>query len=342
MPQPLHKQVTSCINHLIRILNTGKLNRYRYQVHPQYWQEALALIQSWSQRIGAETTGITSLDYRLRENTDIRTTLQNLLRQLDDIFTAMEDAMAHFPPRYEEKISAACKETGKPAETTILQQCHDQIFEIVQTLELLNVRILNPVPCQRELDEDVFHENALFDICFVGEKYPDAEDEVVIYLGRGISERRGIIEYRRQKAGLKAVKKEDCDFTGPALPPLPSACCNGQVFQCQYCFWDVSMPDEKTWHEHVFKDLLAYQCVFPECPGPTGLWEDREGWLLHVVLVYANELATRKCPLCKEPRIRGPLEYHVQQHLEELALSVLYSRSSLEKYAEGTKPGGSK
>ncbi|KAL4797799.1 hypothetical protein BDV19DRAFT_386836 [Aspergillus venezuelensis] len=341
MPQPLHTQVSSCISHLTRILDSGNLTRYRHQVRPQYWAEALGHIQSWSQAIGAETTGVQSLDYRLREHTSLRITMQSLLRQLSDTFVAMEDAMTHFSPEYEEKISAACEETGKAAETTILQRCLDRIHEVVGALERLNVRILNPLPCEREYDEVAFEDNCLFDGWFVEKMYPHAREDVVTALGRGMSERRAIVKYRRRKAGLEPVSKEDCDSPGPALPHLPFGCRSGEQFQCQYCFWDVSMPDEETWHEHILKDLLAYQCVFPHCTGPSGLWKDREAWLRHTVLAHAKELETRKCPLCKESRIRGPLEYHVQRHLEELAVCALHSRSSLEKYVEGSKGGGS-
>lgn len=116
---------------------------------------------------------------------------------------------------------------------------------------------------------------------------------------------------------------------GVSVPQPPQSSNDRNPFECPYCFVIITIRDQKDWAHHVFRDLMPYVCIFPECSTPSRLYESRRRWFQHLINEHSLSSipeARLTCPLCKSDiqQLRS-LEGHVGRHLEELALFVLPS-----------------
>jgi hypothetical protein len=113
------------------------------------------------------------------------------------------------------------------------------------------------------------------------------------------------------------------------VPTRPKASLMGRAFQCDICFYIITIQDDRSWARHVFKDLLPYICIFSKCSSPNKLYDSRHEWFRHIRTSHmqcmsAEQPLNMSCPLCgSEPLYSAEFERHVAKHLEELALFVL-------------------
>ncbi len=56
---------------------------------------------------------------------------------------------------------------------------------------------------------------------------------------------------------------------------------NHEPFECPYCRGVVQFKHQRAWKKHVFRDLRAYVCTFPDCD--SGLFEDISAWFAHLL-----------------------------------------------------------
>src|SRR5205823_3337013 len=77
----------------------------------------------------------------------------------------------------------------------------------------------------------------------------------------------------------------------------------------------------------VFQDILAYVCVFDDCPVDRGFFQDREAMTIHLGAhhLLAPEWNSHECPLCLERTGDGriTISLHYARHMEEIALGAL-------------------
>ncbi|PLN79177.1 hypothetical protein BDW42DRAFT_201764 [Aspergillus taichungensis] len=111
------------------------------------------------------------------------------------------------------------------------------------------------------------------------------------------------------------------------VPPLPSESGSGTPYECPYCFYIISIFDHHSWARHVFQDIMAYSCVFPDCPTPYQLYATRGEWYDHLECQHLQDLndqAGSNCLFCGD-HIPSPktLKRHIARHLQELALFAL-------------------
>jgi uncharacterized C2H2 Zn-finger protein len=118
------------------------------------------------------------------------------------------------------------------------------------------------------------------------------------------------------------------DPRGPiTIPPPPKASADGEFFECPYCYIIITIRDRSDWARHIFRDILPYVCIFPDCHSSSRLYATRREWSRHirsqhVSLVSATEPVT-KCPLCNDDAqgmTEMGLQRHIGRHLEDLAL----------------------
>lgn len=93
---------------------------------------------------------------------------------------------------------------------------------------------------------------------------------------------------------------EGTDEEGPKLPPIPRRGADQRPFECPYCFYIISVRDDRAWASHVFQDLLPYICVFPECSTPNRLYESRRSWYAHVQKTHPVTGASYDCLICNQ------------------------------------------
>ncbi|KAL9616431.1 MAG: hypothetical protein Q9160_008707 [Pyrenula sp. 1 TL-2023] len=110
-----------------------------------------------------------------------------------------------------------------------------------------------------------------------------------------------------------------------SVPPPPDESIQERPFVCPYCYFVITIRSRRDWTRHVFKDIMPYSCVFPECHNASKLYDSRRDWFRHElndhIEPFAGKRTTLDCPLCRLPDIpHFSLEQHLARHLEELAL----------------------
>ncbi|KAI8681049.1 C2H2-type domain-containing protein [Fusarium keratoplasticum] len=157
----------------------------------------------WSGNIGAHRTGMSSLDHRLRDSSNIRNQVVNLLLDLDGL---LEDAIAIITgeePSWDQISSdwgvfldQDAEESDSP--DTELEQISVDVADVVNCLLRLNVAIRNPAPHDRFVEShstDTSHYEP-FDIEHVYSKFKSIDPGLAERLGKAISRRRQFFKYR--------------------------------------------------------------------------------------------------------------------------------------------------
>ncbi|KAK3685899.1 hypothetical protein B0T22DRAFT_482821 [Podospora appendiculata] len=162
-------------------------------------KDELGRFRVWIANIGAHQSGRSSLDYRLRDASNIKTQVVKLLQNLTD---SLNDE--HGSPLDEESKSAAPEEEtdsedeDEPALEDELCQILFSIVEVINCLFRLSVSIRNPTPHDR-FKRSAFTDTSTYepyDIGHVRMKFPSAEGPIVDRVGKSISRRRQFFKYR--------------------------------------------------------------------------------------------------------------------------------------------------
>lgn len=111
------------------------------------------------------------------------------------------------------------------------------------------------------------------------------------------------------------------------IPPPPKESAGRKPFECPYCFFIITVKDTGDWARHVFRDLMPYVCLFPNCPTASKRYGSRRQWYSHIQEEHGlGKVADShyQCPVCKKSQLAAiTFNRHVGRHLEELALFVL-------------------
>ncbi|OQE36869.1 hypothetical protein PENCOP_c011G07652 [Penicillium coprophilum] len=112
-----------------------------------------------------------------------------------------------------------------------------------------------------------------------------------------------------------------------SIPNPPRESADKNPFECPYCCLVITIRNAKDWAHHIFRDLMPYVCLSPECSTPSKLYGSRRQWYQHICEDHPapeNLQNGLNCPLC-QVSIQPPLafERHVGHHMEQLALFVL-------------------
>ncbi|KAF4995056.1 hypothetical protein FDECE_12911 [Fusarium decemcellulare] len=178
-------------------------------------KDQLGRFQVWSANIAAHKTGRSSLDYRLRDASNIRNQVIKLLQDLAECLGDAKNSLTGKTKSWDKEAwplelegngsddssddssDDICLEPLPPMPSE-LSQIFDSIVEDINCLLRLSVSIRNPAP------HDCFKQSALtdtthfepFDIQHVRSKFPTASTELIERLGRAISRRRQFFKYR--------------------------------------------------------------------------------------------------------------------------------------------------
>ncbi|OAQ87530.1 hypothetical protein VFPBJ_01570 [Purpureocillium lilacinum] len=205
----------------------------------------------WAGNIGAHNTGMSSLDYRLRDSSHIRTHVIRLLQDLDEL---LEDALAivggyEFPWDQISDVKATTDQhegTAEIADKGIsvmdpnwspssneedsteseLDQISVDVVDVVNCLLRLSAAIRNPAPHDRFAAShftDTSHYE-LFDIRHVQSKFNDIDAILAERLGKAISRRRQYFKYReahhmKLSRGLDLHRAADATTTAGSADP---------------------------------------------------------------------------------------------------------------------------
>jgi hypothetical protein len=110
------------------------------------------------------------------------------------------------------------------------------------------------------------------------------------------------------------------------IPPPPKESANDQPFECPYCFFITTIKNRASWARHVFRDIMPYICIFPDCSTPKRLYDSRREWYSHLTSKHISSGPDTRhiCPLCREESLLDRfLQRHLGRHLQELALFAI-------------------
>ncbi|KAH8890590.1 hypothetical protein GQ53DRAFT_613633, partial [Thozetella sp. PMI_491] len=175
----------------------------------------------WSGNIGAHKSGMSSLDYRLRDSSNIK---KQVIKLLQELAALLRDAIAIAAGGKTpwDQLSAETSEDedqnegledAEPGDfpTTELEQISTSVTDVVNCLLRLSVSIRNPAPHDRfveSLRSDTSHFEP-YDIGHVREAFNLLEEYLVERLGKANSRRRQYFEYRKNHHDKLAYGLED-------------------------------------------------------------------------------------------------------------------------------------
>ncbi|KAJ5953007.1 uncharacterized protein N7479_011420 [Penicillium vulpinum] len=112
-----------------------------------------------------------------------------------------------------------------------------------------------------------------------------------------------------------------------SIPNAPKESADNNPFECPYCCLMITIRNTQDWARHIFRDLMPYVCLSPECITPSKLYGSRRQWYQHICEAHSTPKSPQgglNCPLC-HVNIQPPLtfERHVGNHMEQLALFFL-------------------
>ncbi|KAL9116988.1 MAG: hypothetical protein Q9187_006480 [Circinaria calcarea] len=179
----------------------------------------------WAGNIGAHQTGKSSLDYRLRDASHIRTRVVRFLKDLQEqlneamaIVNGVRPTLDDLATESEVYDSDSSDESDNFPKPTELQQIFYDIEHIITCLYKISVTVRNPTPHDRyikahEIDTSFFEP---YDIQHVKGSYPKAPEYLAVRIGKAISRRRQYFKYR-ELHGAKIAQNLDADNTKTTL-----------------------------------------------------------------------------------------------------------------------------
>ncbi|KAK0744888.1 hypothetical protein B0T21DRAFT_94707 [Apiosordaria backusii] len=247
------------------------------QLSRQVIQNEFSRFKVWAGNIGAHRSGRTSLDYRLRDSSNIRGQAANLLQDLSE---SLNDATAIYrgervpwdqetPDQHdldgyeedEELMSGLAAPTG----LTELSQISSDITEVINCLFRLTVSIQNPAPHDRFkrrnwVDTSYFEER---DIAHVRDMFPSCTRVDSERLGKAISRRRQYFKYReihhqKMAHGLDGAGDDDDGAQSTVASSIPKHLKNRDSTntQPQQPLLDEDNVSVSAWTDTTFGDSL--------------------------------------------------------------------------------------
>ncbi|KAF8243832.1 hypothetical protein K440DRAFT_663876 [Wilcoxina mikolae CBS 423.85] len=190
-------------------------------VSPHTIQEEQGRFRIWAENAGAhhDRSSPMSLDHRLREASEVKRTVINLLNALHDALNDAHTIISGNIPQAdqssdstsdcewysteseseEERKSTFSGETGK-GRSTELEDCLADITHSITCLYKFSIAIQNPAPRDRlercsKIDVSYFER---FDIEHVGQKFPNATDYLRERFGNANTKRRQLLKYHEK------------------------------------------------------------------------------------------------------------------------------------------------
>ncbi|KAK7990414.1 hypothetical protein PG990_014694 [Apiospora arundinis] len=165
----------------------------------------------WSGNIGAHRRGTSSLDYRLRDASNLREEVQSLLQDLLEALADTNKILDGEVQPWDEEMSLECEAEQQDDDAEVdgfsfeseLEQLLADISETVKYLYKVSAGLRNASQHDRvmsSLSINMAHFET-YDIEHVRNKHPKIEDEIAQRLGKAISKRRHYFKYRESHRG---------------------------------------------------------------------------------------------------------------------------------------------
>ena len=203
MATAISSSLVTCRNSFNTLINqmqiSGREKKHEGLSIPD-WEDERGRLRMWAANIGAHQSGQSSLDFRLRDSSQIQ---QQIIRLLENLARYLEDARAVLTEgEYSDMESINGSESENEEPQSELQQLRSNVASLIKCLFEISVLIRKPARHDvriRSKDIDLAaYEWA--DLRHVRDKFPKADDEIVSRLGHAITYRRKYLKYRERHA----------------------------------------------------------------------------------------------------------------------------------------------
>ncbi|KAF5227593.1 hypothetical protein FANTH_14728 [Fusarium anthophilum] len=343
MDQRIATAVAKCIDCFSNILRVPKSLACNSPTFERDMADQQTRFNVWAGNIGAHRTGPSSLDYRLRDSSNIKDRVLSLLKDLVELIQDAHDILMGTEVPWDQ-ITADEEFDESDDPDTELDQISADVADVVNCLLRLSVAIRNPAPHDRFIKShsiDTSHYE-IFDIQHVSSKFRTIEPLLAERLGKAISRRRQFFNYRlahRTKLSQGLTHEGgDGETIASSLPDyLKDAASGGQPLPIDAIGGEGSDSGfSQTSYATSLTDVD--QCRIPRLPKESsdGPFECPFCYTIIVAdtrssyaLVYLSQKPMDisrgvPCPFCAE-MMRSASQYqrHVGRHQEQLALFAL-------------------
>ncbi|KAI1121420.1 hypothetical protein F5Y10DRAFT_282497 [Nemania abortiva] len=201
--------------------------------------DQLSRFKLWAGNIGAHRTGHSSLDYRLRDSSHLRTQVLRLLNDsttsLNEVYSILSGETLPWDEEFgelgelDEELTDLLKNETFEFESE-LDQLTKEIADAISNLLRLSMSLRNPAPHDRFMSTEYakvryFEAN---DKAHVEAKFPKADQSLIIRLGQALSQRRQYFRYRESHheklaRGLFDPGRPEADAQSTVASSIPLA-----------------------------------------------------------------------------------------------------------------------
>ncbi|KAL8816857.1 MAG: hypothetical protein Q9223_004209 [Gallowayella weberi] len=215
---PLLLSCLGTFTKLGKLVSTPSYERYESEVLAAAWIDELGRLRIWAANVGAHQSSQSSLDFRLRDASHIRNQVVKLLTSLKRL---LDKAIEYLSAESHDDDSLLVDEALDEDPLTELQGIFEELIAIVQCLYMLAIAIRNPT--QHDfLEESYRSDTTAFEPFYqqhVREKFPKANEELILRLTKAMTRRRGYLKYRERHSVKLSKGLENAD-TGAAVQQL--------------------------------------------------------------------------------------------------------------------------
>ncbi|KAL8957876.1 MAG: hypothetical protein Q9193_004961 [Seirophora villosa] len=179
------------------------------------WEDERGRLRMWAANIGAHQTGQSSLEFRLRDSSQIQ---QQIIRLLGNLALQLEDARTVLTEGENSDVESIIgSDSGDEETLSESQQLRSRVASLISCLFEISILVRKP----RRHDVRIESKNIdvtdyeWADLRHVRDKFPRADDKITARLCQAITQRRKYLRYReRHAAKLRQGIDFDVELTG--------------------------------------------------------------------------------------------------------------------------------
>ncbi|KAI4256753.1 MAG: hypothetical protein L6R42_006038 [Xanthoria sp. 1 TBL-2021] len=200
MASSIASSLTTCriaFNNLIEDMHVSGKEKLEGLFVPD-WEDERGRLRMWAANIGAHQTGQSSLDFRLRDSSQIQ---QQIIRLLENLAVQLEEAGTVLTEGEDSDVeSINGSDSGNEESQSELQQLRSNIASLISCLFEISILVRKPARHDvrigsKDIDLAAYE---WADRRHVKDKFPTADDEIVSRLGHAITHRRKYLRYRER------------------------------------------------------------------------------------------------------------------------------------------------
>ncbi|OQD64427.1 hypothetical protein PENPOL_c007G06898 [Penicillium polonicum] len=190
-----------CLHQFLSLINSGTLADHTEEVPLQEWTDELGRLRVWAANIGAHQTRQSSLEYRLRDASHIKSQIVRLLEQFQELLTDLKDVLEESSD--DEAQDHQFEDLGDSEtenSTTEVQEIHQSLVKTIDQLYQMSMIIRKPAQHDRlvgtkKMDSEPFQ---FWAKQHTSSKYPNADALAIDRISSAMARQRAILKYRER------------------------------------------------------------------------------------------------------------------------------------------------